>query len=275
MPYYSRSRQLVTEPSGESHVEQWIARLNAGESQASWDLFHNRYRRLILATIRRLIPDHDDVMDLFSSVCQVLVADDFARLRRYAEQSSSRDSAATWLVVVVRNLTIDFLRQRDGRRRLSMPPGLSPFQLEIYSEVCVEKRSYIEAYEQIRSRSTALMGFTDFLREVRTTHHLAPCPDQAPRRRPVREVLPADAVTIDREPADADSWKRLATALASQPPDVRLAVELFVIDDLPAADVARLVGWPNAKAVYNRVARALASMRAKFEAQGLGPDDLR
>ena len=28
-----------------------------GHSQAAWDLFHERYRRLMLAAIRRLVPD--------------------------------------------------------------------------------------------------------------------------------------------------------------------------------------------------------------------------
>lgn len=253
-------------------MEPWIARLNAGDSQAAWDLFHDRYRRLILATIRRLVPDHDDVMDLFASVCESLIADDFSRLRRYVAQSPGRASAATWLVIVVRNLTVDFLRKRDGRRRLALPPGLSPAQQEIYLEVCMEGRSYIEAYERISARAAAPTAFHDFLREIRATHRIAPCPGQAPHRRPVRDVLPSDAVAPDS--ADPDSSQRLAAELASLDPDLRLAVHLFVVDNIPAADVARLVGWPDAKAVYNRVARALARIRSRFEADGLGPRDL-
>jgi DNA-directed RNA polymerase specialized sigma24 family protein len=72
----------------------------------------------------------------------------------------------------------------------------------------------------------------------------------------------------------AESTHRLAEALASQPADVRLAVELFVVEGMSAAEVARTVGWPNAKAVYNRVYRALVALRSRLEAEGVGPGDL-
>jgi DNA-directed RNA polymerase specialized sigma24 family protein len=62
--------------------------------------------------------------------------------------------------------------------------------------------------------------------------------------------------------------------LSAQPADVRLAVQLFVVDELKAADVATMVGWPNAKAVYNRVTRALTAMRGALEAEGVHHGDL-
>ena len=44
------------------------------------------------------------------------------------------------------------------------------------------------------------------------------------------------------------------------PPEDRVAGELYVIEELPAAQVAQILGLANAKAVYNRVYRALAAM---------------
>jgi DNA-directed RNA polymerase specialized sigma24 family protein len=38
--------------------------------------------------------------------------------------------------------------------------------------------------------------------------------------------------------------------------------------------VASLVGWPNARTVYNRVSRALARIREEFRRKGIGPGDL-
>ncbi len=215
-------------------MEPWLAKLNAGDSQAAWDLFHERYRRLILATIRRLVPDHDDVMDLFSTVCQALSADDFARLRRYSDKSSTRASAATWLVAVVRNLTVDWLRQRDGRRRLTVPSTLSPLQQEIYAAVCIGGHSHVEAYELIRARTGSSLTFPEFLREVRATHLASPCPDQTPLRRPVRD-LARDVAAAPRSTRRnrRNRLDRLAAALASQPADVRLAVNLFVSREWP------------------------------------------
>jgi RNA polymerase sigma factor (sigma-70 family) len=259
-------------------VEPWLLELHQGRTQAAWDLFAERYRRLSLATIRRLLRDEDDVMDVYSSVCEALLADDCARLRRYSDQAGKGArpaSVATWLVVVVRNLTIDWRRRRDGRWRPTVPPGLSPLQREIHLAVCGERCSTIEAYERIRTRGDTAMPFAAFLREVRATLRLAPCPSD-PRLH--MTALSARSEGISAESADpieaTELASRLAAALASYPDDIRVAVELFVVERMPADDVARAVGWPNAKAVYNRVYRALASVRAGFVRDGIGPGDL-
>ena len=148
-------------------MEPWLSKLNAGHGNDAWDLFIERYRRLILATVRRLIDDHDDVMDVFASICAALSSGDFARLKRYSESSSRRASVATWLVAVVRNLTIDWLRRRDGRQRSGIPQGLSPLQREIYAAICLGGSSHVEAYEELRSRGALVLSFPEFLREVR------------------------------------------------------------------------------------------------------------
>lgn len=258
-------------------MEPWLTELEQGRTQAAWDLFADRYRRLMIATIKRLVPDQDDVMDVFSTACQALVANDFARLRRYSDQHALRATAATWLVAVVRNLTIDWLRQQEGRQRQSIPSHLSPLQQEIYRAVCVDGASHIEAYEIIRTRSVVTLSFSEFLREVRATHHAAPCPDALPtrsaRRGPMPDDLAAPSPALDSMET-AELARRISGALASQPDDVRLAVELFVVERMAAADVARVVGWPNGKAVYNRVYRALAAVRAAFAREGIGRGDL-
>jgi RNA polymerase sigma factor (sigma-70 family) len=259
-------------------VEPWLSELQQGRTQAAWDLFAERYRRLILATIGRLVSDHDDVMDVFSSVCEALSAHDCARLKRYSDQSAQAvrpASFATWLVVVVRNLTIDWRRRQEGRRRVGVPKHLSPLQQQIYAAVCGGGCSHVEAYELIRTRSGSSMPFEEFLREVRATLRLAPCPSDCGShdrsRTPLSDVLasaPADPAEV------AELARRMAAALASYPDDVRLAVELFVVERMSADEVARVVGWPNAKAVYNRVYRVLAALRTELVREGIGPGDL-
>lgn len=256
-------------------MEPWLSKLNAGQGLAAWDLFVERYRRLILASIRRLVQDHDDVMDVFSSVCQALSANDFARLRRYSGQSARGASVATWVVAVVRNLTIDWIRKQEGRRRISVPPMLSPLQQEIYTAICINGCSYVEAFETIRARSGSLLSFPEFLRELRLTHRIAPCPGSGRERRPVHDSISQEIAAPAADPAEtAESIRRMAHLLASQPDDVRVAVELFIVERMSAAAVAGAVGWPNAKTVYNRVYRALASLRAGLEREGIGPGDL-
>jgi DNA-directed RNA polymerase specialized sigma24 family protein len=58
-------------------------------------------------------------------------------------------------------------------------------------------------------------------------------------------------------------------------PDLdRVALEMYVVDGVPAADVARVLGLSNAKAVYNRVYRSLAALRERLQSAGLSFEDL-
>ena len=256
-------------------MEPWLTRLDDGDGQAAWNLFAERYRGLMLATIQRLVQDHDDAMDVFASVCAALTADNFARLRRYSERSPSGAAVSTWLVIVVRNLVIDWLRKVEGRRRQTIPSGLSGLHREIYAVLCLGGHSPPEAFELVRARSGLAMSFPEFLREIRVIRQSHPCPGTLPARRPEPlPLLPEIAVPL-ADPAEVTELaRRLAAALATQPADVRLAVQLFVVDELPATEVAAIVGWPNAKAVYNRVPRALEAMRVTLEREGVGRGDL-
>jgi len=73
-------------------VEDWVAELERGRFDAAWDLFLDRYRRLIFAAIRHYAQDYDDVMDVFARACEALRADDLRRLRSW---SSSRAANTT------------------------------------------------------------------------------------------------------------------------------------------------------------------------------------
>jgi RNA polymerase sigma factor (sigma-70 family) len=104
-------------------MDAWVRELQRGSSEAAWDAFLDRYRRLIFAAIRHYAQDYDDVMDVFARVCESLRADDLRRLRSWTDQTEHRASFSTWLVTVVRNLTIDWFRGRDGRHRVSAVAG--------------------------------------------------------------------------------------------------------------------------------------------------------
>lgn len=256
-------------------VDAWLSELAEGNTERAWDVFLERYRRLMIATIERLVPDRDDVMDVFSSACQALAENDLARLRRYSAHGTRTASVATWLVAVVRNLTIDWLRREEGRKRVTIPGNLSPLQRDIYRAVCLDGASYVEAYEMIHAHTDSELSFGEFLREVRATHNAVPWFHHHKARRsergPVREEPVAP--TLDSVET-ADLARRIARALSEHPQDVRLAVELFIVDRLSAAEVARAVGWPNEKSVYNRVYRALTALRSALEREGIGPGDL-
>ncbi|HEV7704627.1 MAG TPA: sigma-70 family RNA polymerase sigma factor [Gemmatimonadaceae bacterium] len=250
-------------------MEPWRARLEAGDTEAAWTLFLARYHRLIGATIARCTPSAEDARDAFAEICDRLSADDLARLRRFHAAPAHGAKFSTWLVVVVRNLAIDCRRAREGRPRSTPPPGLSSLRERIYQLVLVEHRSHVEAYETLRSRGECELSYRDFTREVASTFrsvdarrwsHLALLHGDADT--PVEEIA---THTGDLEHADQAS--RLAKALATLTPEERAAIQLFVVEDRSAAEVARAVGWTGPKTVYNRVHRALAALRAMMRAE--------
>lgn len=51
-------------------------------------------------------------------------------------------------------------------------------------------------------------------------------------------------------------------------------LDLYVVEDLPAAQVAKILGLPNAKAVYNRAQRTLAALRECLRQAGASREDL-
>jgi RNA polymerase sigma factor (sigma-70 family) len=256
-------------------VEQWIAPLEAGDPEAAWDLFIERYRRLIFGAIRRYTGEPDEVMDVFARVCEALREKDFGRLRRCAAQAEPSRPLSTWLVAVVHNLTIDWFRHRDGRPRLSAIAATLPqLQQRIFEYVFLEQRSHVEAYELLRSRDGANLSFGEFLKELSATYGTA----TASRRGRVTAELAIPPPASPDPPTNpavlAEQQTLLARALAALPPDDQLAVQLYVVDEMPAEQVARALGYPNAKTVYNHVYRAVAAIRARLEQAGIKQGDL-
>ncbi len=257
-------------------MEEWVAELERGRPEEAWDLFLNRYRRLLFAAIRHYAQDYDDVMDVFTRVCETLREHDLRRLRVYAEQREHRARFSTWLVTVVRHITIDWFRHRDGRRRLSaVAEGLPPLRRRIFEHVFLDQRSHVEAYELIRAREAPALSFGEFLAELRATYRAV---TDGRRGQVLRELGAAPVPEAQPEaPSASDAAQSrdlLEQALGSLSAEDRVALELYVLDELPAAAVARVLGLPNPKAAYNRVYRALAAVRERLEQAGLRRGDL-
>ena len=253
-------------------MDDWMAELRRGNSDGAWDLLLDRYRRLIFAAIRHYAQDYDDVMDVFARVCESLRENDMGRLRTYVGEIDHRASFSTWLVTVVRNLTIDWFRERDGRHRISaVAERLPAIQRAIFEHVFLGRRRHLEAYEMIRASTAPSLTFREFLAELRKTYEAV---THGRRGRLMAELggpMPNDP-EIEAPAPDEDAGEqadRLEQALRTLSPEDRVAVQMYVVDELPAAEVARVTGLPNAKAVYNRVYRALAILRERLERVGV------
>src|SRR2546425_816866 len=89
-PPFNRYIRCVVRLGG-TMAEPWIAPLETGDPERAWDLFIERYRRLIFGAIRRYAAESDDVMDVFARVCEALRENDFAKLRGCAARPARPD----------------------------------------------------------------------------------------------------------------------------------------------------------------------------------------
>ncbi len=254
-------------------MDPWLEELQAGRAEAAWTLFIDRYRRLIFSAIRHFATDADDVMDVFAYVCESLRRNELARLRRYADAPSGGARFSTWLVAVVRNLTVDWLRHRDGRPRRTVPANLTALQQRVYQAVFVEGNSHDECFGRLQQSDGPAVSAHDFAEALRVTYRAAGRRGGGGRRG-MPELVGSAVPSPEENAVASDGAARVSRLLAVLDVTDRLAVQLFVVDELPAAEVARIVGWPNPKAVYNRVSRALARLRGELGRAGLTPGDL-
>ena len=273
-------RSGVTDRYGCPSMQDWVVELREGRPEVAWSRFLDGYRRLIFAAIRHYAQDHDDVMDVFADICATLREDGMRRLRERAEDPNPRARFSTWLVAVVRHQTVDWFRHRTGRRRFSnTAASLPPRQRAIFELVFLDQRSHAETYELICARDAPTLSFREFLVELRATYQAM---SKGRRGRVLREMArvpppsppPAIGGTQLSEVEAAERHELLSRALDSLPADDRVAIQLYLIEELPAEQVAKLLALPNAKAVYNRVYRAVAVLRQRLEASGIQPGDL-
>src|SRR2546429_294347 len=227
-------------------MEDWMAQLQQAGPEAAWDLFLDRYRRLIFAAIRHYAQDYDDVMDVFARVCEALREDDLRKLRAYAAQPDHRARCSTWLVTVVRHLTVDWFRHRDGRRHVSIIAEQWPaLRRRIFEHVFIHHHSHVAAYEMIRAEDAPALSFGEFLAELRTAYRAV---TNGKRGHVLRELWPAPPPDAEPEPAatspgDAAERSHLVEqALGSLDAQDRTAVAPYIPDQPPARPPAAAGG---------------------------------
>jgi len=224
-------------------LDAWVVELQRGKSDAAWDLFLDRYRRLIFAAIRHYAQDYDDVMDVFAHVCESLRAADLKRLRSYFDRPSHSARFSTWLVTVVRHLTVDWFRHRDGRRRLStVAAELPPLRRRIFEFLFINRRSHVEAYELLKSSEGLDLTFGQFLAEVSATYRAVASGRRGQILRELGGPAPRVEDVEDEEVSAGERRDELEDALGCLSPEERVAVELYVVEEMPADAVAKVVG---------------------------------
>jgi RNA polymerase sigma factor (sigma-70 family) len=115
-----------------------------------WRAFIDQYTPLLLALIERAgIQDREEAMEIYVLACERLAADDCARLRKH---DPGRGALGAWLSVLVRNVLVDWVRSRAGRRRLFKSiKELAPLEQRVFELFYWENRQPTEMVELLTS----------------------------------------------------------------------------------------------------------------------------
>ncbi len=154
-----------------SELQTLLGAKDAKARDAAWRSFVGLHSRLLLHTARNVDREHDAAMDAYAHLLDQLRANDFRRLRGYADDGRSKFT--TWLVVVARRLCLDHVRQRYGRLQEDTPQAREAHAArrrlidhvtdeidvdELHSETGADADAQLRRAELTRALAAALAG---------------------------------------------------------------------------------------------------------------------
>lgn len=248
------------------------------DAPTGWRAFIDGYTPLLLAQIERAgVRDHDEAMDVYVRVCERLSERDCERLRRH---DPGKGDYGPWLAAVVRNVIVDWVRSRAGRRRLfGAVKALDPMARRVFELFYWEGLTPAEIAGTLQASDAGidLMAVLDALERVDrvlTERHRSELVSASMRgRRP--SSLDADPAIADAvaDPAIADPETALAAieferrftrALAMLPSEDAAILRLRYVQGLNTADVARALRLE--RLPPSRLRAIVERLRAAFDA---------
>jgi len=104
------------------------------EEPGAWNGFYERYRRLMIACVRKVLRRYTavyieaDIEDTTNMVCLNLIKDDYKKLRAYDPERGCKLSS--WVGLIATNTALDALRRRAPlHESLEVGPHDEPYQV--------------------------------------------------------------------------------------------------------------------------------------------------
>ncbi len=267
-----------------------VRQIVAGSDEA-WQRFILRYSGLIYSVARRYLFDDEEVQNVYVEVLERLY-------HGKLESFEGRSALSTWLVLVSRNVTLDFLRKRFGRRNL---PGsvqrLSRRDQQIFRLYYVEGMSFDAVRHWVGGRKEPLSA-SDLAAALRRIHEKvdsrvlqriafdlhAPSVGAASGR--MMEFLEWHRATQEarrqRRTPEHDLLQKEAARLAERVQEVRQRLpdeERRVLDlrfdrGWTAAHIAEEMGLESSRRAYTLIDRAIRNIRSLLGIQR-APKEMR
>jgi len=255
-------------------IAELLQGLGSQDPQPAWDSFLEVHSALISQVVHWFGRDTDEAGDCFLYVCEQLRRNQFRRLRRFNPEG--RASFPTWLRAVVRNLCLDWYRSRHGRYRVFQSVArLSELDQQVFRYVCEEGFSIEECTEALRPAFATVSSeqIETSLEHLRNTlgphqmwllnvrrsrpHLMNAGGGDPPDGREVEDPSPGPEV----QAALREGLDSVQRALAWLPDRDRLLLLLRFEQELPLAQVARILSLQDAQTADRCIREALAKVR--------------
>lgn len=275
-----------------------LKNLLSKNNRKAWEVFLDEYSKLIFCTISSFATDYDDRMDLFVYVCEALSNKNFKKLRSFKiRKDKQKAKFTTWLVLVVKNLGIDWYRKKEGRIRLSRAiERLPQTDKLIFNYVYLKGNSFSETYEILHTDINSSISIIDFyssldrINKALTSFNYEKIAFNLLRKRhkiPFDELqeISRDNIKLvsefrNHESPDNHFQKKelvnnLKKAIKKLPAQEKLIIKLWFDQGMSAKEIANLIGNTKPHSIYGKIKNILMKLKAQLELQGISYDDFR
>jgi DNA-directed RNA polymerase specialized sigma24 family protein len=251
-------------------------RLIANPDQG-WRAFVDQYSARLLQLIQQCgVRDRDDAMDLYVYICERLVADDCARLRRH---DPGKGAMSAWLSTVVRRLLVDWVRSNHGRKRMfGSVKSLSAVDQQVFEMYYWRRHTPAEMASLVRDGGHAIGIASVFASLERIERALT---DRQRVELLTMAARSAGAISIDDDEGEpaiavasessgpesamlaAHEQRALQAALATLDAEDRVIICMRFIDGLTLPEIKRALHLPALPP--ERIAKIIGLLRAAVE----------
>ena len=268
------------------------------KNNKAWEVFLDKFSKLIFSTICKYTSDYDDKMDLFVFVCQALSNENFKKLRSFQlRKYKGKAKFSTWLVLVVQNLCIDWYRNKEGRSRLSRAiTRLSPDDQMIFKLIYLEGNTYREAYEIVHTNTSSQITLSDFnhsLERISKTLTSKKYEKIAFNLRKKKLKIPLDDIEkipnvasnivseyeVENIP-DINLYKKelmdkLLESMIVLTTQEKFIIKLWFDQGLTASEISVILMDEKPHSIYVKIKNILNKLKLQLQSQGISWDDIR
>jgi len=267
----------------------WILKnlLTQGNRQA-WEAFLALYSKIIFGVVSNFASDYDERMELFVFICEALTKNNFKKLRLFKSQGRKQKTKfATWLVLVAKNLCVDWYRKNNGRIRLIRAiDRLSQIDQRIFKLIYLDGNVYSHAFEVLHTDDHIQLKVSDFYRSISridkaltskkyeklaanlNRHRLKISVDDVEKFHAQSQKMELPNKVGERPDVEfqrKESLRELLQAINKLPAQDKLIIRLWFEQGLTAKEISAVMKYEKSDFIYLKIKRVLASLKRKLE----------